>query len=394
MSADETIVVSAPAVFTPSELGQLRASWSLDQSHVHLNHGSYGAVPIVVDQAAAELRARLNANPMQFFGRFAQTAVDDACVAVAGFLRGDPDGLTFVTNATAAMSTVLFSAGLSPGDEVVVTDHAYGAIRFAGDRYCNDVGARVVEVKIPITATAAEVNQLILAAVTGRSTMVVVDHITSPTARLFDVAALGASLRELGVALIVDAAHAPSTLDIDLRALDASGVSVWFGNLHKWACAPAGTAVLYADEAWRAKLRPPVVSWSEADGYPTSMRMQGTQDVIGWLVAPAAIAFHQAWGYDRVRAYGQELVAAGAAVVAHAVGDPAPGGDPLPLRLVPLPVGTDLAAFRQRAREIVRAEVALTSHAGRGAIRLSAHLYNQLEDYQKLADAIPALLGR
>lgn len=81
-------------------------------------------------------------------------------------------------------------------------------------------------------------------------------------------------------------------------------MSVWFGNLHKWACAQAGTAVLYADDAWRARLRPPVVSWSEAAGYPASMRMQGTQDVIGWLVAPAAIAFHQAWGYDRVRAYG------------------------------------------------------------------------------------------
>lgn len=394
MTANQTVVVSAPSVFTPSELAQLRASWSLDQSRAHLNHGSYGAVPIVVDQAAAELRARLNANPMEFFGRFVRTAIDEACASVAEFLRGDPGGMTFVTNATAAMSIVLFSAGLSPGDEVVVTDHAYGAIRFAVDRYCSDVGARVVEVAVPITATADEVNQLILAAVTGRTAMVVADHITSPTARLFDIAALGTSLRERGVALIVDGAHAPSTLDIDLTALAGSGVSVWFGNLHKWACAPAGTAVLYADEAWRARLRPPVVSWSEAGGYPASLRMQGTQDVIGWLVAPAAIAFHQSWGYDRVRAYGQGLVAAGAAVVAHAIGDPAPGGDPLPLRLVPLPVGTDLGAFHQLAREIVPAEVALTSHAGRGAIRLSAHLYNQLEDYQKLADAIPTLLGR
>jgi isopenicillin-N epimerase len=394
LSRDQITVVSAPTVFTSSELAELRASWSLDQTRAHLNHGSYGAVPIIVDAAAAELRARLNANPMEFFGRFAHTAIDEACASVADFLRGDADGLTFVTNATAAMSIVLFSAGLSPGDEVIVTDHAYGAIRFAVDRYCADVGARVVEVTVPLEATADEVNALVLAAVTSRTTMAVVDHITSPTARLFDVAGLGASLRERGVSLVVDGAHAPSTLDIDLRALAGSGVSVWFGNLHKWACAPAGTAVLYADEAWRAKMRAPVVSWSEAAGYPASMRMQGTQDVIGWLVAPVAIGFHQAWGYDRVRAYGRELVAAGAAVIAHAIGDPAPGGDPLPLRLVPLPVGTDLAAFHQRAREIVPAEVALTSHAGRGAIRLSAHLYNQLEDYQKLADAIPALLGR
>jgi isopenicillin-N epimerase len=387
-------LVSAPTVFSPSELAQLRTSWSLDQTRAHLNHGSYGAVPIVVDAAAAELRARLNANPMEFFGRFARTAIDEACAEVAGYLRGDPDGLTFVTNATAAASIVLFSAGLSPGDEVIVTDHAYGAIRYAVDRYCADVGARVVEVAVPLDAAADEVNALILAAVTARTTLAVTDHITSPTARLFDVAALGAGLREHGVSLIVDGAHAPSTLDIDLRALAASGVSVWFGNLHKWACAPAGTAVLYADDAWRAKLRPPVVSWSEADGYPASLRMQGTQDIIGWLVAPAAFAFHAAWGYDRVRAYGQELVAAGAALVAHAIGDPAPGGDPLPLRLVPLPVGTDLGAFHQQAREIVPAEVALTSHAGRGAIRLSAHLYNQLDDYRMLADAIPTLLGR
>jgi len=394
LRADQVDVVSAPTVFTPAELDQLRASWSLDPTRAHLNHGSYGAVPIVVDAAAAELRARLNANPMEFFGRFVRTAIDDACESVAHFLRGDPDGLTYVSNATAAMSIVLFSAGLSPGDEVIVTDHAYGAIRFAVDRYCADVGAHVVEVAVPVTATADEVNELILAAVTPRTALAVADHITSPTARLFDVAALGHGLRERGVSLIVDGAHAPSTLDIDLRALAASGVSVWFGNLHKWACAPAGTAVLYADEAWRARLRPPVVSWSEAAGYPTSMRMQGTSDVLGWLVAPIAIAFHQGWGYDRVRAYGQDLVAAGAAVVAHAIGDPAPGGDPLPLRLVPLPVGTELTAFHQRAREIVPAELAVTSHGGRGAIRLSAHLYNQLEDYQKLADAIPELLGR
>ena len=378
--------------FTPAEQAELRASWTLDPTRAHLNHGSYGAVPIVVDEVASELRARLNSNPMQFFGRFARGAIDDACADVAGFLGGDPDGLTFVPNATAASSWVMASAGLGAGDEVIVTDHAYGAVRAGIDRYAADAGAHVVEVAIPLDALPDEVNRLIVAAVTDRTVMAVVDHITSPTARLFDVAALGTALRDRGVTLLVDGAHAPGTLDIDLRALTAAGVSMWFGNLHKWVCAPPGTAILYADESWRPRLRAPVVSWAESSGYPGSMRMQGTLDVTGWLAAPAAIAFHQRWGYDRVRAYGQGLVAEGAAVLAHAIDSPAPGGDPLPMRLVPLPVGTDLREFHRRATEELSVELAVTGHGGRGAIRVAAHLYNQLDDYRMLADGMSELL--
>lgn len=384
--------VAAVEPFTTAELAKLRASWTLDPTRAHLNHGSYGAVPVPVADVVAELHERMAFNPVQFFGRYLHGGLDEAVVAVAEFLRGDPDGLTFVLNATAAGSTVMASARLHAGDEVIVTDHAYGAIRFGVDRYCADAGARVVEVTVPLTAEPALVNELILAAVTDRTVLVVTDQITSPTARLFDVAALGSALRERGVSLVIDGAHAPGTLDIDLRALADAGVSVWFGNLHKWVCAPAGTAVLYADEQWRSRMRPLVVSWAEHSGYPASMRMQGTADVTGWLAAPSAIAFHQRWGYDRVRAYGQGLVAEGARVVAAALGMADPGGDDLPMRLVPLPAGTDIRDLQQRAVRTLPVELAMSGHGGEPFIRLSAHLYNRLDDYRVLADGLPDLL--
>jgi isopenicillin-N epimerase len=378
--------------FTDAELAELRASWSLDPARAHLNHGSFGAVPKPVAAVVAELHERMAFNPIQFFGRTLHGGVDEAADAVAQFLRGDADGLSFVQNATAAGSTVMASAGLAAGDEVVVTNHAYGAIRYGIDRYCADAGARVVEVAVPRTASTEVVNGLILEAVNDQTRLVVADHITSPTARLFDVAALGGALRQRGVGLMVDGAHAPGTLDIDLRALTEAGVSVWFGNLHKWVCAPPGTAVLYADEAWRRRLRPLVVSWSEGAGYPASVRMQGTADVTGWLAAPAAIAFHQRWGYDRVRAYGRGLVAEGARLVAAAIGLPDPGGDDLPMRLVPLPAGVDARDLHQRAVRTLPVELAVTRHDGNAYIRLAAHLYNQRSDYQVLADGLPALL--
>ncbi|HEX6498947.1 MAG TPA: aminotransferase class V-fold PLP-dependent enzyme [Micromonosporaceae bacterium] len=381
----------------PEPIPGARLLFSLDPAVAHLNHGSLGAVPIPVQRAQQRLRDEVDANPQRFFTRGLADRVAHTRRHLAAFLGADPDGTALVANATAGVAVVLNSMRLRPGDEVVTTDHGYGAVDLAVDRLCAATGAGHRTVAVPLTATDDEIVAAIASAAGDRTRLLVIDQVASPTARLMPVARIVAAVP--GVPVLVDAAHAPGMLPVDVASI---GADFWVGNLHKWMFAPRGTALLYVAPRWRDTIRPLVVSWEEPTGFPRAVEFQGTIDYSPWLAAPTALFTLRSLGVDRVREHNRTLVEYGQRTVADALGIPHdrlpdPGG-PVSMRLVPLPDGvatthTAAVALRERISDELRVEVAVTAWGGTGLLRLSAQVYNGAEEYDRLAEGLPRLVA-
>lgn len=384
------------------------ALWQLDPSTTYLNHGSFGAVPLPVLEEQRRWRHRMETNPQQFFTREVTDALVEARAEIAGFFGLTGEDLALVRNATTGVNTVLSCAGLRVGDEVLLTEHGYGAVRIAAERACAVAGARVVQAAVPLDASDDDVVERVLAAVTPRTRLAVLDQVTSATARVMPLARLVPALQARGVVVCVDGAHAPGMLDVDLARL---APDYWTGNLHKWAWSPRGTAVLYAAPARRAGLRPLVASWNDALGFPQAFDRTGTDDVTAWLAAPAALRLLTRLGPDRVREHNRRLVEQGRATVTAALDGLVPDGVPRPpladgeparstlsMAVLPLPPGVaedeaDAERWKRHIAEHAAAEVAVTSFRGQGLLRLSAQVYNCPDDYARLADRLTKLLA-
>lgn len=386
----------------------LRAQWSLDADYAHLNHGSFGAPPDRVAAAQRVWQERMRANPVRFFRRELPGAVDDARRRAAAFLGAEAEGFAFVTNATAGVSSVLASLPLDAGAEILITDHAYGAVRFAVERACRRAGATVVTAPVELGASGEEIVATLLRHVTPRTALAVVDHVASPTARRFPVERIVPEMRERGVPVLVDGAHAPGMLPVEL---DALAPDYWTGNFHKWACAPHGCAGLYAGPRRRGGLASLAVSWDEHAGFPHSVTMVGTADHSAWLAAPEVFGGRGSAGtetgflgvvdWPELRHRNAELAAYGQRRVAEALGvDPAglPGDEGVSMRVVPLPpeAARDAAgidALTDRIADELHTLVAVNLWRGRPLLRLSAQAYNRPEEYDTLAARLPRLLA-
>jgi isopenicillin-N epimerase len=375
----------------------VRALWPLEATVAHVNHGSYGAVPTPVLEEQQSWRDRMETNPLRFFRRELPAALVSARAEVAAFLGAGPTSLAFVHNATSGASTVLAAFPFEPGDAVLLTDHAYGAVRIAAERFAADRGARVDSVHLPLVADDDEVVDAVLAAMHARTRLVLLDQVTSPTARRLPLVRLVPALQERGAAVLVDGAHAPGMLAVDI---DRLGADFFVGTLHKWCCAPRGTGVLHAAERWRPVLRPLVASWGEDEGFPLAFDDTGTEDPSAWLSAPRALRMLEGLGLDRLRRHNVELAVAGQLEVAAALQVAAtdlPRDSGVSMQLVPLPEGVAdtpaaAGALQDRIGEQAAVEVAISSFDGRGYVRLSAHAYNAPADYRRLATDLPSLI--
>ncbi|WBC14524.1 aminotransferase class V-fold PLP-dependent enzyme [Micromonospora sp. WMMA1998] len=386
----------------PEPIPGARLLFSLDPSVSHLNHGAFGAVPIPVQRAQQRLRDEMESNPLRFFTQGLVDRIAHARRHLATFLGADPDGTTLVSNVTTGAAVVLQSLALRPGDEVVTTDHGYGAVALSVARECARTGAVSRTLPVPLSATDEELVEIVRDGLRpGRTRLLIVDQLTSPTARLFPTSALVAVAREQGVPVLVDAAHAPGMLPTTVASV---GADFWVGNLHKWAYAPRGTAALVVAERWRERIQPLVVSWEQDSGFPTRVEWQATRDYTGWLAAPVGLFTLRSLGLDRVRTHNAALAAYGQRVVGDALGVaperlPEPGGPAVAMRLVPLPPGvaTTLDAARElRARiaDRIGAEVSVAGWNGRGYLRLCGQVYNTPEEYDRLAVRLPTLLAQ
>lgn len=379
--------------------------WLLDPDVAYLNHGTVGATPRVVLETQEEIRREIERQPSAFMLRQlvhlvgaaepSPSRLRAAAETVGAFLGAAGEDLVFLENATTAVNAVLRSFPLEPGDEVLITDHTYGAVANATEYACRRAGARAVKAELPYpVADPGEVVEAVARALTSRTRLAILDHITSDTALVLPVAALTALCRERGVKVMIDGAHAPGMLELDIPALGAD----WYtGNLHKWLFAPRGCAVLWAAEAAQRELHPAVVSWGLDSGFTAEFDWTGTRDPSACLAAPAGIAFLERLDPAAARAYNHDLVRDAAAMLAQRWGgEPgAPETMTGSMAMVALPprAGADKAEAERLRDGLLfeaRIEVPVMAWRDRLWLRLSAQVYNEMEDFERLAAAIPA----
>jgi isopenicillin-N epimerase len=382
----------------PTPIPGARLHFSLDPSVAHLNHGSFGAVPLGVQRTQQRLRDEMEANPVRFFTVGLEERVAHVRRHLAAFLGAEPDSAALVPNASAGVTIALRSLDLRPGDEIVTTNHGYGAAALAVADACAYTGAVSRVAELSAAPEDDEVVAAIEAAVSSRTRLVVVDEVTSPTARRFPVDRVVGALRGTPAAVLVDAAHAPVLCRQPIAEI---GADFWVGNLHKWAYAPRPTALLAVSERWRDRVRPGIVSWHHPEGYPANVEWQGTLDYTAWLAAPAGLFTLRSLGVDEVRAHNADLARYGQRVIADALGLgeadlPIPPSEPLPMRIVPLPHGVaethgSARPLRQRISDELAAEVAINGWPGGGLLRISAQVYNRAEEYERFGERLARL---
>jgi isopenicillin-N epimerase len=384
----------------PDAFAGARLLFSIDPAVSFLNHGSFGAVPIAVQRAQQRIRDEIESNPVRFYGQGVLDRIIHTRRHLAGFLGADPEGSALLANTTTGISLVLQSLRLESGDEVLLTDHVYGAVDLAVRRQCRRSGATLRSVSLPLGASDAEIVARVRSALRpGKTKLLIIEHLSSATAKLFPVREIAAAAREHEIPILVDAAHVPGMLPVEVSGL---GADFWVGNLHKWAYAPRGTAVLSVAPAWRRRIEPLVVSWEQEQGFPLSVEYQGTIDYTPWLAAPIGLFTLRTLGWEAVRAHNGALAVHGQQVVGAALGVtpadlPDPGDPEISMRVVPLPAGlatnsAEAMDLRQYIADKLATEVQVSSWNGRGLLRLSAQVYNRPEDYDRLAERLPAAL--
>jgi isopenicillin-N epimerase len=409
------VAAAGPQGAQVSDAGRATSSpwaglWTLDPAVAYLNHGSFGACPASVLEHQSLLRAQLEREPVDFLARELPARLAGARAALAAFVGADADDLAFVNNATAGVNAVLRSLELRPGDELVATDHGYAACRKAMEYVARRADARVVVARVPFPlAGDDDVVAAVLAAVTPRTRLAVLDHVSSPTALVFPIARLVAELVARGVDTVVDGAHAPGMVPLDLRAL---GAAYYTGNAHKWLCAPKGAAFLHVRADRQAGVHPLVISHGYESGAPhfrAEFDWTGTDDPTAWLAVPECIRGLGGLlpgGWPELMAHNRALALEARAILAAAAGVPPPCpegmiGSMASLVLPAAAAGSPAARldheqlaswFRARG---VEAWFHPWPAAGGTLIRVSAQLYNDASQYRRLAALLrEALDGR
>jgi isopenicillin-N epimerase len=394
----------------------LARHWTLDPEVTFLNHGSFGACPRVVLEAQQRIREEIEREPVRFFVRELPGRLDAARKKLAEFVGADPECLAPVQNATSAVNAVLRSLDFGPEDELLATDHAYEACRNALDFVAERNGAAVVVVPVPFPGCTPErIEGAILGAVTPRTRLALIDHVTSPTGMVLPVAAIVRGLRERGIDTLVDGAHAPGMVPLDLTAL---GSAYYAGHCHKWLCAPKGAAFLYVRPDLREGVRPLTISHGATSRRPGRSRFHdefdwtGTDDPSAFLCVPDSIALLGSLlpgGWPEVMERNRALAIIAREKIRAALGVEAPCPDSMigSLAALPLPDGAldDPVAGASSSRldplqnllwERHRIEVPVVPWPARPKrlVRISAQLYNSEDQYERLAEAVREALRR
>jgi isopenicillin-N epimerase len=376
----------------------VKQHWTLDPAITFLNHGSFGATPRVVLEKQSELRAQMEREPVRFFVRELEPLLDAARSELAEFLGADPAGLAFVPNATTGVNAVLRSLDLDKFDELVVTTQEYNASRNTLDFVANLSGAKVVAVDVPFPiASPDEVTARVLEKVTDRTRLVLIDHVVSQTAVIFPIAEIVKELTNRGIDTLVDGAHAPGQVPLDLRAI---GAAYYTGNLHKWVCAPKGAAFLYVRENRRAGVRPAVISHGansprrDRSRYFLEFDWTGTSDPSPYLCVPEALRFLAGLlpgGWISLVQRNHELALRARDVLCETLGISPPAPDAMVGAMAALPLSDgDGDALQDRLLFEHNIEVPIMPWPAppKRLLRVSAAVYNTFDEYERLASAL------
>jgi isopenicillin-N epimerase len=378
--------------------------WLLDPTVTYLNHGTVGAPPKRVLAAQQAIRDEIERQPSRFLLRELSSVIVGvphpvtprlraAAERVASFLGARGQDLVFVDNATTGINAVLRSFGLRQGDEVLVTDHAYGAVANAASFHARERSARVRTVELPAPSRGKRAFVDAVAGAIGPSTrLAVIDHVTSESALILPVEEIVARCHEQKVAVVVDGAHAPGALALDVPSIGAD----WYvGNLHKWAHAPRSCGFLWAAPDRQESLHPTVISWGLGKGFAAEFDWVGTKDPSAYLAAPFAIAFMEELGIEAARAYCHALALEGARLLCARWSTPLDLDEAMvgTMATVPLPermgsTSEDAAKLRDALLEEDRIEVQLHAWRERLWVRISMQIYNELGDVERLGAAV------
>jgi isopenicillin-N epimerase len=379
----------------------MKDQFLLDPDVIFLNHGSFGACPRPVFDVYQRWQRELERQPVEFLGRRVRGLIDEARAPLADYLYADTADLAYIVNATAGVNIAAraVASQLQPGDEVLTTDQEYGACVMAWEWELERVGARLVIQPTPLPLTSAEAFiEALWAGVTPRTRAVYLSHMTSATALIFPVEAVVRRARSAGLTVVIDGAHVPGHIPLDLTAIDAD---FYVGNLHKWLCAPKGAAFIHVRRDWQDRTAPLYVSWGgypgKSESFARRMSWQGTHDPAAALSVPAAIQFQREHGWDDVRAAAHQLARRARAALADLFGtEPLSPDDPTwfsQMIAAPLPEAVDAPALAAALYDHRRIEIpATTLDARRWFLRASFQAYNTPADLDALLDGLKAIL--
>jgi isopenicillin-N epimerase len=387
--------------------------WLLDPQVTFLNHGSFGACPRDVLEVQAELRQRMERQPVQFLLRELELRLDEARVELARFLGADSRDLVFVPNATTGVNAVLHSLRLDPGDELLTTDHDYNACQNAMNCVARKWGARLITARVPFPITSGDqIVQAIVGHVTSRTRLALVSHVTSPTGLIWPIERIVRELAAVGVDTLVDGAHAPGMVDLNLEALNAA---YYTGNCHKWLCAPKGAGFLHVRADRQEMIHPSVISHAANTRRVNRSRLlmefdwTGTSDPTPYLALPAAIQFVTTLmpgGLPALCQHNRQLVLEGRRRLCEQlrVTEPCPDSMIGSLAAVALPderhdpelieprapTICPVPKLQERLWNEFRIEVPVIPWPAppRQWIRISAQAYNTADDYDRLCTAL------
>jgi isopenicillin-N epimerase len=377
-----------------------RPDFLLAEGVDHLNHGSFGATPRVVSEAAAEWRERMEGDPTTFFRRDLVPGLRSAAARVAAFLGGRGEDWAFVENATAGINAIIASLAptLGPGDELLCLSQVYNAVGNALRYHAERTGARVVTIDVPVPFVGpAQLLEALTRAIGPRTRLALFDHITSAGAVVLPVREMAALCKERGVPVAIDGAHAPGQIALDVPAL---GVDWYVGNLHKWAFAARGAGILWCAPERRRALHPTSISHALGAGFPDEFDYTGTRDNSAWLAVPAALDYIGGLDAEAMRTHNAALAHEAGALLVEKWGSEAAASPEFCAAMVSVRLPGGAGGEREAARHLA-ARLNETHHITAGVmvldgglwIRVSAQIYNDIEDYLRVAAIGKTLVG-
>lgn len=374
---------SISTIAWPGDLeASIRDSWRIRPGTTYLNHGSWGPPPATVRSARASWLERLDEQPMDAFLREYEESWLKARASLAAFVGADAEGVILVPNATAGMNLVADSIELSVGDEILLNDHEYGAVARIWERKAKETGAEVHTLTLPTPFDdPAELIEFFRKSFTAKTRILILSHITSPTAITLPIQEIAAAAKERGILVCIDGPHAVAQLPLDLKNL---GVDFYTASCHKWLCAPLGSGFLYVAPPFRKQIRPAVLSWgrlrpNQPKEWYEEFIWSGTADYAAYLAIPTAIEFLESVGLERFRSQTHAM----AQYVRQRL-EELGGGEPLVsdslqwygnMAHVPIPFTGDAAALQRKLWDKYQIEVPIWNFGERVFARVSCHLY-------------------
>jgi isopenicillin-N epimerase len=377
----------------------LRSQWMLQEGLAFLNHGSFGALPRAVFEVQHGWRTRIEADPIEMMGRRGEQMIEDAKKAVGAQFGMKREDFGFVTNATEGANAVLRSLSLKPGDELLTTNHVYHAVRQTMKWSAREAGATFREIAIPLPiASSQQICEIVLEALSPRTRLLVIDHITSPSALVFPLEEIVTGCRQRGVEVLADGAHAPGMVPLNVEKINAT---YYTANLHKWVCAPKGTAFLWVSPERQSKVHPAVISHNLDQGLAREFAWQGSRDLSSWLSAPAALSFMGKFGWENVMRHNHQLACWAQQLLVGRWGvepiSPMDGsllGSMATVRLPePLASIKDTVRLQQQLHDEFALETPLVGWDGKVLLRVSCQIYNEPREYERLAEVVLRLAG-